>query len=68
MKFTIPTTTPPGKYLLRAEQMCPCQKGYGGSQSYIACAHIDIIGPGGGEYYLGTPANMLGVMLTAHIV
>jgi len=45
--FTIPETTPPGKYLLRIEQWMPTQlSNY--SQWYVNCAHVNIIGPGGG--------------------
>ncbi|KAK4110369.1 lytic polysaccharide monooxygenase [Canariomyces notabilis] len=44
--FTIPATTPPGKYLMRIEQFWPT--GTDHSQWFINCAHINIIGPGGG--------------------
>lgn len=45
--FTIPATTPPGKYLMRIEQFYPTSfKDY--SQWYVNCAHVNIIGEGGG--------------------
>ncbi|SPQ22681.1 40eabeae-9ac9-4ae7-a184-437a55151071 [Thermothielavioides terrestris] len=44
--FTIPKTTPPGKYLMRIEQFMPSTVEY--SQWYVNCAHVNIIGPGGG--------------------
>jgi hypothetical protein len=47
MNFTIPATTPPGKYLMRLEHwMVDYRKG--NSQWYVACAHVDIKGSGGG--------------------
>ena len=47
MNFTIPATTPPGKYLMRLEHwMVEFRKGY--SQWYVACAHVEIKGSGGG--------------------
>ncbi|KAH8656692.1 glycoside hydrolase family 61 protein [Tricladium varicosporioides] len=47
VNFTIPLTTPPGKYLLRIEHIWPMHtKGY--AQHYVNCAHIKVIGPGGG--------------------
>ncbi|KAH6614508.1 glycosyl hydrolase family 61-domain-containing protein [Chaetomium sp. MPI-SDFR-AT-0129] len=45
--FTIPATTPPGAYLMRLEQWLPT-KMYNYSQWYVNCAHINVIGPGGG--------------------
>lgn len=45
--FTIPLTTPPGKYLMRIEQFMPTiELDY--TQWYVNCAHINIIGNGGG--------------------
>ncbi|KAI0394196.1 glycosyl hydrolase family 61-domain-containing protein [Xylariaceae sp. FL0594] len=45
--FTIPKTTPPGKYLLRIEQFMPTAlQNY--TQWYVNCAQVNIIGPGGG--------------------
>jgi hypothetical protein len=45
--FTIPKTTPPGKYLMRIEQFMPtAYTGY--EQFYVNCAFVNIIGPGGG--------------------
>ncbi|EAQ88640.1 hypothetical protein CHGG_05259 [Chaetomium globosum CBS 148.51] len=45
--FTIPETTPPGKYLLRIEQFMPTTtRNY--TQWYVHCAHVNIMGPGGG--------------------
>jgi hypothetical protein len=47
MNFTIPATTPPGKYLMRIEHwMVDYRKG--NSQWYVSCAHVDIMGSGGG--------------------
>jgi hypothetical protein len=45
--FTIPKTTPPGKYLVRIESYMPTIQ-FDYSQWYINCAHVNIIGPGGG--------------------
>ena len=45
--FTIPKTTPPGKYLLRIENFMPTARA-GYLQFYINCAFVNIIGPGGG--------------------
>jgi hypothetical protein len=48
MNFTIPVTTPPGKYLMRIEHwMVDYRKGH--SQWYVGCAHVDIKGNGGGR-------------------
>ncbi|KAF2185672.1 lytic polysaccharide monooxygenase [Zopfia rhizophila CBS 207.26] len=47
MNFTIPKTTPPGKYLMRVEHMFPYAPAM--LQFYISCAHVQIVGPGGGE-------------------
>ncbi|KAI1162646.1 glycosyl hydrolase family 61-domain-containing protein [Nemania serpens] len=47
MNFTIPATTPPGKYLMRFEQVMPMASGYH-RQFYISCAHIEVMGQGGG--------------------
>ena len=48
MNFRIPKTTPPGKYLLRMEHIY-LQYLPGETQFYIACAHVNVIGPGGGK-------------------
>ncbi|KAK4035332.1 glycosyl hydrolase family 61-domain-containing protein [Parachaetomium inaequale] len=45
--FTIPATTPPGKYLMRIEHFMPTNM-FNYSQWYVNCAHVNIIGPGGG--------------------
>jgi hypothetical protein len=51
--FTIPKTTPPGKYLMRIENFMPTETtGY--QQFYVNCAFVNIIGPGG-----GTPAGFV---------
>ncbi|KAF2189224.1 lytic polysaccharide monooxygenase [Zopfia rhizophila CBS 207.26] len=47
MNFTIPKTTPPGKYLLRVEHLY-VQSTFNSTQFYISCAQINIVGPGGG--------------------
>lgn len=49
MNFTIPKTTPPGKYLMRVEHMYPQGWRFNGSQFYINCAQIEIKGAGGGK-------------------
>lgn len=48
MLFKIPEKTPPGKYLLRIEHFEP-RWALDGSQWYVSCAHVDIVGLGGGE-------------------
>ncbi|KAF2471670.1 uncharacterized protein BDR25DRAFT_324849 [Lindgomyces ingoldianus] len=45
--FSIPKTTPPGKYLLRIEQFQPYRL-FNTSQWYVNCAHVKVVGPGGG--------------------
>ncbi|KAL1597764.1 hypothetical protein SLS60_008251 [Paraconiothyrium brasiliense] len=52
MNFTIPSTTPPGDYLLRVEHLY-VRPVYNTTQFYIACAQVRIRGPGG-----GTPGPM----------
>ncbi|KAF2872273.1 glycoside hydrolase family 61 protein [Massariosphaeria phaeospora] len=53
MNFTIPPTTPPGKYLMRLEHwMADYRKG--NSQWYVSCAHVEIKGKGG-----GTPSEFI---------
>ncbi|KAH8725611.1 glycoside hydrolase [Phaeosphaeriaceae sp. PMI808] len=47
MNVTIPKTTPPGKYLLRIEQFLPSSQ-RGQSQWFVNCAHVEIVGQGGG--------------------
>ncbi|KAK3381153.1 glycosyl hydrolase family 61-domain-containing protein [Podospora didyma] len=45
--FTIPKTTPPGKYLMRIENFMPTDHtDY--QQFYVNCAFINVLGPGGG--------------------
>jgi hypothetical protein len=44
---TVPATTPPGKYLARIEQYLP-HGGHEESQWFIMCAHIEVVGSGGG--------------------
>lgn len=48
LNFTIPKTTPPGKYLARVEHFF-IQSIYNTTQQYINCAHIEVVGPGGGK-------------------
>jgi hypothetical protein len=48
MNVTIPKTTPPGKYVLRIEQWLPSNL-HGQSQWFVNCAHVEIVGPGGGS-------------------
>ncbi|KAF2018285.1 lytic polysaccharide monooxygenase [Aaosphaeria arxii CBS 175.79] len=45
--FTLPLTTPPGKYLMRFEYLMP-SVGLNQTQWYINCALINLKGPGGG--------------------
>jgi hypothetical protein len=45
--FTIPKTTPPGKYLMRIENFMPTEDPRY-IQFYVNCAFVNIIGPGGG--------------------
>ncbi|KAK0649825.1 glycoside hydrolase, partial [Cercophora newfieldiana] len=46
--FTIPKTTPPGKYLMRFENIFPTNTNLGYQQFYVNCAFVNIMGPGGG--------------------
>ncbi|OAG03265.1 uncharacterized protein CC84DRAFT_1178758 [Paraphaeosphaeria sporulosa] len=49
MNFTIPSATPPGKYLLRAEHLNMENGGsYKTTEMYQACAHVEITGTGTG--------------------
>ncbi|KAF2008894.1 lytic polysaccharide monooxygenase [Aaosphaeria arxii CBS 175.79] len=50
--FTIPATTPPGKYLLRFEHVFPNTYD---SQFYVNCAHIEVVNPG----VVGTPSPLV---------
>jgi hypothetical protein len=47
LNFTIPQTTPPGKYLVRVEHF-NISPDYNGTQMYVNCAQVDVSGPGGG--------------------
>lgn len=47
INFTIPLTTPPGKYLIRIEHF-NISPYYNGTQQFINCAHVEVSGPGGG--------------------
>ncbi|KAF2111043.1 glycosyl hydrolase family 61-domain-containing protein [Lophiotrema nucula] len=47
MNFTVPKTTPPGKYLVRAEHLYVNTQ-YNETQQFIGCAQIEVTGPGGG--------------------
>lgn len=48
INFTIPLATPPGTYLLRLELPFPIKDWPGHSQWYVNCAHVEIVGEGGG--------------------
>ncbi|KAI1180963.1 lytic polysaccharide monooxygenase [Nemania sp. FL0916] len=52
MNFTIPASTPPGKYLMRIEHIWPIlplwELLHMQAQFFISCAHIEVMGPGGG--------------------
>ncbi|KAF2469953.1 uncharacterized protein BDR25DRAFT_369847, partial [Lindgomyces ingoldianus] len=47
--FTLPKTTPPGKYLLRLEVIFGITHEFNVTQFYVNCAHIEVNGPGGGK-------------------
>jgi hypothetical protein len=47
LNFTIPKTTPPGKYLLRMEQYWPLKPATS-IQWYVNCAQVEVVGSGGG--------------------
>jgi hypothetical protein len=47
MNFTIPLTTPPGKYLVRVEHF-NISPTYGQTQQFINCAQVEVTGAGGG--------------------
>lgn len=47
--FTLPKTTPPGKYLLRLEVLFGITHEFNVTQFYINCAHIEVNGSGGGK-------------------
>jgi hypothetical protein len=49
VNFTIPKKTLPGKYLLRFEQFWPTPR-FNTTQWYVNCAHINVIGDGGGIF------------------
>lgn len=63
-RFNLPKTTPPGKYLLRVEQIWPTPSKYY-VQFFTNCAQLEIVGLGGGtpgplvkfpgEYQFGGP-------------
>ena len=48
LSFTIPETTPPGKYLMRIEHINLLNT-FNGTQFYANCAQINILGLGGGS-------------------
>ena len=48
MRFILPETTPPGKYLMRIEHLVPTAQ-FNSSQWYVNCAQIEIVGKGGGS-------------------
>ncbi|KAI8635103.1 lytic polysaccharide monooxygenase [Xylariaceae sp. FL1651] len=52
LNFTIPKTTPPGKYLVRVEHfnISPL---FNSTQMFVNCAQVEVTGPGG-----GTPGPM----------
>lgn len=47
MNFTIPKSTPPGHHLLRIEHFLPSSD-FQQSQWFVNCAHVNIVGNGGG--------------------
>lgn len=59
MNFTIPLTTPPGKYLLRVEHLY-VRPVFNTTQFYIACAQIEVLSPeGDGAARSPTPEYMV---------
>lgn len=54
--FTIPKATPPGEYLLRAEQIFPWYWA-NETQFFISCAQVEIVGEGGGKYLVPTSSS-----------
>lgn len=46
--FKLPTTTPPGQYLLRIES-AQITASFNSTQRFVQCAQIDVEGPGGGK-------------------
>ena len=50
MNYTIPRTTPSGKYLLRGEHLYYRSSRFNDTQLYLNCAHIEVLGPGGGMH------------------
>ncbi|KAF2005056.1 lytic polysaccharide monooxygenase [Amniculicola lignicola CBS 123094] len=54
--FTIPATTPPGKYLLRIEHIFPNTQD---SQFYPNCAHVDILPPSSTPAAVGIPGPLV---------
>ncbi|KAF3056224.1 extracellular glycosyl hydrolase family 78 protein [Daldinia childiae] len=53
--FTIPKTTPPGKYLLRFEHYFP---NIIDTQFYVNCAHVEIVNP---DTEVGTPGPLVDI-------
>jgi hypothetical protein len=50
MRFNLPEKTPPGKYLMRMEFFMPSLSvDPMGPQWYVSCAHVEVVGPGGGQ-------------------
>ena len=51
LTFTVPKSTPPGKYLLRTEYIAYHQEPEAQRfEFYLACTQLDISGSGGGEF------------------
>lgn len=48
MNFSIPETTPPGKYLLRVEHLY-VRSEFNSTQFYVACAQVNVLGEGKGD-------------------
>ena len=62
LNFSIPKTTPPGKYLLRAEHFWPL-KPPTSIQWYVNCAQINVVGPGGGKSFIHSLLMFTGTVL-----
>ncbi|KAF2682981.1 lytic polysaccharide monooxygenase [Lentithecium fluviatile CBS 122367] len=62
--FTLPLTTPPGLYLLRAESIYP--HFLNSTQLYASCAQVEVVGPGGAKSDPGPNVKFPGAFDTSH--
>lgn len=63
--FTIPATTPPGLYLLRAESVYPSTV-FNRSQFFVNCAQVEIVGSGGPKTEPGPTVKFPGAFDLSH--